>query len=332
MTRSRLGILGCIALAGLILGADRAESGPPKPKKGEGAPLGSKTPASVTSRALAPYPLVVHHGAPFIELEVGGAKGLFLVDTGANVSGVDGAWLERTKATFKEAPGSSRVVGTSGSVTVTKVVFPRLDLGTGFFIDPVFNRQDFSRFSSPKEGPQIGLLGTDFLSCYQLAVDFGARTVEMRLAAERKPAPAGWKSLPVTYSPHPTVTVRIGPIEAPCRLDSGASYIDDKLFVDVNQPLVDALTAKGVKLKEIKKIRMAGIGGSESLPVLEGEDAPLKLTLGPAVLEGAVLVVHRNGTFAIPEPVALAGSPLFSRLGRFVLDPFDKLFWVKAGK
>ena len=77
---------------------------------------------------------------------------------------------------------------------------------------------------------------------------------------------------------------------------------------------------------------MAGIGGSESLPVLEGEDAPLKLTLGPAVLEGAVLVVHRNGTFAIPEPVALAGSPLFSRLGRFVLDPFDKLFWVKAGK
>ncbi|MEZ6188877.1 MAG: hypothetical protein R3F62_28225 [Planctomycetota bacterium] len=69
------------------------------------------------------YALVTLQGATYVELEVGTARGLFLFDTGANVSGIDGGWLAKTgiRGTFED--GGS-MAGTTGVQKVEKVVLP----------------------------------------------------------------------------------------------------------------------------------------------------------------------------------------------------------------
>jgi len=275
--------------------------------------------------------LVLHHGATYLELEVGGARGLFLLDTGANTSGVDGAWLEASGA--RHRPGERTTVGgTTGPIQLETAVFERLDLGSGFFRDARLCVQDFGGFSRPGGRPQAGLLGTDLLNSYRVTVDYRARSVRLALRGERTPPPPGLAATTVTYDRGlPTANVRVGGVDLPCRLDSGASYRTERLFLDVNRAAVAALRAAGRALVRDGSIGVVGVGGPARLPLLTGPPgAPLALDLAGVRLEGVVLVVHDRGTLAVDRPLTLASASVLARLGRFVLDPFDRLLWVQA--
>lgn len=294
-----------------------------RPEKGEATPGGRD------------YDVVLKNGSPFLELELGGAKGLFLLDTGANVSGVDEEWLEEQKATFR--PGkASTVGGTTGSVKVESGVFDRLELGTGYFVDAVLKLQSFSHFRAPAPGrPQVGLLGTDFLNRYQVTVDFVASKATLALRHERQPLPADHEPVAVGYPLHPTVGIRLGGVHLPCRVDTGASTLGERAYLDVNPAAVALLRRAGVALKQVGTMTLAGVSGSTKRPllVLAGDDPEdgvggLVLALGPVEVSDVTLIVHETGTLAIDAPQTLAGGSILRRTGRFVLDPFDHLMWV----
>lgn len=277
------------------------------------------------------YDVALHLQAPYVLLTIGGAKGLFLVDTGANTSGVDRTWLATHRVPHRDA-GRSAVGGTTGAVETGKVVFERLDLGNGFFLDPSFLLQDYSHFAPPEAGPQAGLLGTDFLGSYQVDLDYETRRLRLALRHERGEPPAGFESIPVDFPLRlPTIEVDVGGARVPCRLDSGASYIDPDAFLDVNRAAFDAIRARGAALEKKGEIHVVGIAGPETLPLYRGTGPEgLVLTIGRRRIPDVVLVVHDSGTFRTPQPIALAPASILSRLGRFVLDPFDARFWTRA--
>lgn len=292
--------------------------------------LGCAAPAADPVAAPPPprpvlYDLVLSHGAPFVDLTIGGARGRFLVDTGANISGVDKGWLEAARITSGTGP-TSTITGTTGNLVVSTAVLPRMDIGHGFFNEPVFKVQDFSRFAKPGGEPQSGLIGTDFLNCYAITLDFAGKKAAFALQREREPL-RDEALVPLDYHLNmPTVGVELAGLALTCRLDTGASYLRDAPFLDVNKATVAALEAAGVKLKQRGTIRIAGVGGSESLSLLEAEEPnkPLVLSVGPARIEGVILVVHGRGTLAIAKPIALAGSTMLARLGRLTIDPFER--------
>ena len=273
------------------------------------------------------YRLAMLNQAPYLELELGSAQGWFLLDTGANDSGVDAGWVQ-AEGIPHQVTGSSGVGGTTGTLRVSEATFGRLQLGNGFFLEPEFNLQDFSGFRSPEEGPQVGLLGTDFLNRYQLSLDYEAATAELRLEGERESLGRGWVPVTVTYPNRlPTVWVRVGGLDVPCRLDSGASYLDGDLRLDVNRATVRALRAAGVELEECGSLTVRGVSGSERLPLLRSLEG-LELEVGPWRGRDVVLVVHGRGTFSGPDPMALASASVMGAWERFVLDPFDHLLWL----
>lgn len=266
-------------------------------------------------RAGRTEPVVLFRNAPYLPLTLGDRRGLFLFDVGANTSGVDAEWLRGTRHV---RGGESSVAGTTGTLTASEATFDRLDLGHGWFERPRFLVQSFAHFDHPPEGRQAGLIGTDLIGSFCTTIDYRTRTVTLELRGQRPPRAGGAPlTLPLNL---PTAEIRVGGAAMPCRLDSGASYIDDRPFLDVNEAAARVVGAT----HKTGEIHVVGVSGPETLDLLEGD---LALEIAGARIEGVVLVVHRTGTLAGPDPLALAGGNLLSRLGRVTIDPFDgKLF------
>jgi hypothetical protein len=246
-------------------------------------------------------------------LELGGKRGLFLFDTGANTSGVDTEWLQG--AAHRDA-GTGAVTGTTGALATRRAVFDRFEIGDATFRDALFHVQSFAHFSHPPEGPQAGLLGTDFIGGLAYTIDYRTRLIEFG-----GDEPGG---VPIEFPLNlPTAEVTLGTIKLPCRIDSGATYLDDRPFLDVNESTVRAL---GGTLRETGQIYVVGVSGPETLALLEGN---LRLTIGTATIDDVVLVVHRTGTLAVETPLALAGAPILTRLGRLRIDPVRKRLWTR---
>lgn len=310
--------LGALMVALCLFAPARAQDTTSPPLEG--------TPAAITSHV---YELVIRRGAPYIELALGGARGLFLVDTGANTSNVDRGWLEQSGATWRQGRATT-VGGTTGAVRRDTCVIDRLDLGTAFFRDVGLTLTGPRAAPPGATRPQVGLLGTDLLNRYQASFDWVHSRLELRLRSERRPAPAGHEPVACAYPIGlPTVGTRLSGLGLPCRLDTGATYLDQTPRLDVNVATVDALRARGVKLQPAGTITVRGISGVERLEVLAGEGPDgLVLELGPARIERVQLVVHGRGTLAVDYPLALASATLLARLNRLVFDPFDHLLWV----
>ena len=231
------------------------------------------------------YPLVVFQDATYVDLAVGEARGLFLLDTGANTSGIDERWLAKSGVRGSYEDGGS-VAGTTGVQRVEKVVLPRLALGSGFFLSPRFVVSDYRAFAHPPEGAQVGLLGTDLLVNYQVSLDYAARRARLALRHERREREGRWRATALTYPLNlPTVNARLGGVDLPCRLDSGAGYTDPRPFLDGNVAALNALRAAGVTLREAGTLGVRGITGGQTLRLYEGD---LALEVGPRRIEQVV--------------------------------------------
>jgi hypothetical protein len=280
----------------------------------------------------AAYTLTLWNGSPYLDLSIDGVPGRFLFDTGANVSGIDRSWLADSGIAWTSGVSGS-LGGTTGDLALPSANLDRLDLGHGFFSSPTLYVEDFSGFGRPGGEAQAGLLGMDFIACYAVTLDLANGRASVALANER-PAPSSDEvGLPLDLSKNlPTVTASLSGTSVPCRLDTGDAYLDPRPFVDVNRATVNALVAAGVDLVETGTISVAGVSGVETLPLLEASDPtqPLELVVGPVRIQGAVLVVHDQGTLAEDAPLALAGAGILSRLGTFRIDPFDQRLYLPS--
>lgn len=327
--RALVGTLGVVGALSLSWQSARADSPDPTSAPGSGT-----APATSSSTGAA-CDLTLWNGSPFIDLTIDGVTGRFLFDTGANISGVDAGWLRSSGISYSNGL-SMTLGGTTGILTTPTAIVDRLEVGHGFFSWPSFLVEDFSGFGWVSGRPQAGLLGMDFISAYAVTLDLSNGRATLALANER-PAPSPGETsldLDLTTTRVPTVTARIAGIDVPCRLDTGNAYFDPRPFVDVNRAMVDTLERAGIVLVQTGTVAVAGVSGTQILPLLEGAawKGPIGLSVGPVDVPGIVLVVHDQGTLAIDTPIALAGTPVLSRLGTFRIDPFDKKLWVSSSR
>lgn len=282
---------------------------------------------SLRQRDATAYDLTTLRGSPYIRLRLGGRRGLFLLDTGANISGVDQAWLGASEL-HRRAAGFVATQGTTGGYLASAArLSTRLELGNGFFDAPRFLLQDFSRFAQPQAGAQAGLIGTDLLNAYRLVLDYPRRRAALRLRHERRALP-GHRATTLRYERSlPTVTLRLDGLDFPCTIDTGSNNRRRAPSLDVNRALVERLASAGVELHERGRIAMAGITGCEHRRVL----GLVELELAGRRFPGAELIVHERGPLDGPEPCALMGAGLLERLGRVVIDPFERLIWIARG-
>ncbi|MEZ6188876.1 MAG: hypothetical protein R3F62_28220 [Planctomycetota bacterium] len=173
----------------------------------------------------------------------------------------------------------------------------------------------------------MGLLGTDLLINYAVSIDYPAQRARVELKGERRPRGEGWRATGVTFPLNlPTVNARLGGVDLPCRLDSGAGYADPRPFLDANLAALHALRAAGAKLEKIGTLGVRGVTGGQSLSLYRGD---LSLEVGPRRIEDVVLVVHPSGSLARRDPLLLAGAPILRRWERLTIDPFDRLLWLQ---
>lgn len=341
--------LAAAAAAPLPERSARAQDGGERRSGRRRPPAGpAPTPAQAASSDSRVYVVQLRQWSPFVELSLGDARGLFLVDTGANVSGVDSRWVGANAIPWRPA-GRATIGGTTGSFEAEKGAFSRLDLGNAWFTDAVFNLQSFGpwrgRSHPGPSGPgaplparfeRVGLLGTDFLNRYQLSLDYRTARLELALRTERRPLPPHYEAVAVGYPLHPTVGARLAGVSLPVRLDTGSRNLGTRAYLGVNRATVTALRAAGVALADRGSMVVGGVTGSRRRSILglaadrDPDDGRggLTLELGPAVIRDVLLVVHEDGTIDLDHPLGLAGSAVLHHLGHFVLDPFDSVLWV----
>ena len=323
MKTIRFGLGTLALLAGLTAGPRRTAA---DSSNGQ-APLAPAAPASGVA-----FDLTLWNGSPYIDVNIEGATGRFLFDTGANTSGIDGAWL-RTSGVPYSTGATLSLTGTTGITETPTIFLSRFDLADGYFSHPSFVVENFSDFGEPGGEPEAGLLGMDLLSAYAVTLDLAHARAVLMLESER-PAPApNETALPLDLwsTGVPTVTANLSGVQLPCRLDTGSAYIVDRPYLDVNEATVSALERAGITLIQTGSVAVAGVTGTETLPLLEAEwsrNPALSLAVGPVTIQGIVLVVHTDGTLDVSTPVALAGAPVIGQLGTFRIDPFDDQLWI----
>lgn len=105
----------------------------------------------------------------FVEAEVGGARGLFLLDTGAAATVLDPRFAQ---AAFVHLGRPREIEGRGGDVGARQAAPVRLTLedGVSARLEPVVT--DLSEASRAMQVPLAGILGEDFLQRFEVTIDY----------------------------------------------------------------------------------------------------------------------------------------------------------------
>jgi hypothetical protein len=269
---------------------------------------------------------------PFVQLQLGGVAGNFLLDTGATASRVA---MDR----YGAREGSELIL--SG------FTLPLSQAGT-------FIAADLRSFAAPLGG-QLGSIGTDFLSL---------RSIEFRL---EQPQPftvlrnngcdrevllrAGLLAvgLPGYYEADvsrlkpgmpnvPVIGLRIGRFAFPAQLDTGYGDLPPGI-VQVNAALMRALRAAGISMHPLASdVVTVGCSATYAYERWQIEQAELSIV----TTEGSIAVRYPppllevktdtvcGGISGFTEPFAQLGASWLSRWGMSVLDGTSSAVWIPA--
>jgi hypothetical protein len=271
-------------------------------------------------------------GEAFANLALGGAKGNFLIDTGATQSQVD-----------------SRRYGVSEGSKISLSGFSLPFVQGGLFI-----AADLHSFA-PHRGGELGVVGTDFLSL--LAIEFHYEQLQPFAVVGKKPCDptalqgAGFIAigLPGYYEANlnrlkngmpnvPVISLRLGQVTFPAQVDTG--YSDDPQgVVQVNAALMRQLRATKMPAHslpaDIVTLDCSGTHNYERWQI-EHEDISILTPDGnvvasypPPLLE-AKTDARCGGISAFAEPFAQIGASWLSRWGMSVFDGLSSSVWIST--
>lgn len=292
-----------------------------------GAPSSETAPASrnVSSCKATEYPIVTTKGCPYVDLElhssVASRHGFFLLDTGANTSALDKDWSQGLAT-----PGSGE------TVLVEKFTFVYEQENV------TFHAQDLKVFDQIRGEPQIGTLGTDYLSEFAIDFDFAKSVVRLIRHDDAEPCGPDWARMrragltnysdqPPTAGPPniPTVELTIGAQHLPCQLDTGTNVSSAETWIAINSAAFSALEPEFVRVREDT---FQQTGRSVKAGVYQRKDGkPIVVSIGGGQVAIDVLKVEgpeAGMPFNAPTPYALAGMPLMSKWTRIVFDSFSR--------
>lgn len=304
---SRRAALALLTQTGLLLGLPAWAQQPP-----DQVPPPAPTPSDVEARLLEN--LLTRMGA---EVDLGGRRALFVIDTGAERSAVS----DRLARDLALEPGPPVLVhGITAAEMVPTVRVPRLAFSGRRFTDLVL-----PVFPSALLGAD-GLLGLDVLSRFRLTLDLRRRRVMLAASGadvvQRGIAFGGASRLPTYVTPIRSgrfsqlilTHVMADGVETVAFVDSGAQYSIG------NQALMRALDAR-LGPVERPTLRVYGVIG-QSLLVRSGQLANLRLArrdLGPTPLLFGDLHAFRILDL-IERPALLLGADVLTRFSRVTLD------------
>ena len=218
----------------------------------------------------------------YIEVDLGlDEPALFLVDTGASVSVVNGAIVEALGLT--PSAGKGVIEGLGGVAPWTSVVVPQVRIGEIelLHLEAATGIEGIPAFGG---GPPLqGILGNDVWQRFVLAVDYPAARLELALPDPARPATAGVPMLFDGLHCYSLVRMSSGPLQhqALLALDTGARGVLLSAFAGT--PLAERAT-EGEE-------PVMGIGGGEDLPatsfIRRTRHIPLdRVELGGVQVEG----------------------------------------------
>lgn len=310
-------------------------------------------------------PLKVSREMPYAEAGAGKARGLFLLDYGANVSSID----------LKALPGIKPAAGSCGSGARADAC----QFDDFYFISPL---GQVSLITADHSGlsldfRQAGVIGTDFLSEHAYALRYRegllSRAGRGAFCSEAALASAGFRPLsaagyfaydtaqllplsaldpaytgPLTVPNVPAVKVRAGGAAAVAQLDTGYSDYITRHSVNINQAFFDAIKAAspGALARRPEgdhKLSTCVPGVTESVEAytLKG---PLELMAADgsaaASFEPVNVFLKRTppaaqrcgGIGTHGRPAAQLGASFMKDLGTVLFDPFSSRVWVPAAR
>jgi len=157
-------------------------------------------PALAAAQA-APIEASFRNGLIFVDVDVNGASGVFLLDTGAAASVFDPRFAEAAGVRLGRA---RQIEGRGGDVAARQGQTVELALAHGpqARIEPVV--ADLSEASRAMGVPLAGILGEDFLQGFVLRLDYRDRSVAIDIDAD---APAD--ATPIRFGRTPYVAARV---------------------------------------------------------------------------------------------------------------------------
>lgn len=268
--------------------------------------------------------------SPYVRLKARGAAreqgGFFLIDTGANVSAVDRAWVES-------------LLGPVGE----QVVIPEFDFGITQR-DVHFLVQDLGHLHPVNGQPQVGTLGTDFLS--RFAVDLSPGGPRMKLFARESRERcwrdwAGLRTIPLriyTDTPSvtgpeniPTVELRLEGLSLPCQLDTGTNSRGQETSVSINPAAYERVRDALVFVEERTLSRTTDTTRVRVYKARSARGLQVSIAGEPLRIERVLVQGPENGhPFTQQAPYALAGMSLIRQWRRVVVDPFGQRLWVES--
>ncbi|MBI5365906.1 MAG: aspartyl protease family protein [Planctomycetes bacterium] len=269
-----------------------------------------------SGRSSVPYDYFL--STPFVRVELNGSPRTMLFDTGANTTAVDTA---AARAIGLAPAGSSTVAGTTGTLAVQNARVDRMRLGAATAANVVVTLQDLSGFLAPRNGPEEGLLGTDFIGRFlvTLAYDRGTITLEPPAPASARglalpPLGRGSRSVPLpVVNGIPRLALRLDDgIDADFSIDTGLGYEEtEAVFLSITEETWNRLRARNPALAPERYFTVRGMGGVVNLPIARIASVSLG---GFRVSRPWVVVQPRVGTFAAPGAPGLVGNNFLRRL------------------
>lgn len=258
-------------------------------------------------------------GTPFAALDVGGQRGLFLIDTGATRSAVDAR-------RYRLAPGADAV----------------LDARLCGAAPATFRAEEMSEYRAPPGG-QAGRIGMDMLGPLRLEIAAGGPSPSLTLSStpfdRNALAAAGFVEIDRARDAGavtPTVGLAIGAVTFPAQLDTGFNDSVTPGVVQGNAALLGALREAGVAMAPAPGAATFGCSGLRTYPRWRIETAELALigTNGARVAAYSLPLIEVKddaacgGIAASSTPFAQIGASWLGRWRNVAIDGPSGAVWI----
>jgi hypothetical protein len=308
-------------------------------------------------------PMSVSKEMPYVSINIGKQRGMFLLDYGANVSSID----------LKAMPGLKPLQGTCDPALLHRQCGFEGFAFAGNRGPVYFLTADYAGLTL--DFRQAGVIGTDFLSEHAYALHYGKGSLSLapreRFCSPATLAAAGFspmsaagyfssdlaKLLPLSslkedYSgsltvPNiPTVPVRVAGVDAVAQIDTGYSDYIVRHSVNINPAFYSRIAAAAPDAlvrwpEDDKKLSTCVAGVLESVEAYRLKKGAIEFMSAAGTVirsfPSAVLYVKRTppeavscgGISTYTKPAAQLGGSFMADLGTVVFDPFSSRVWAR---
>ncbi|RYD54838.1 MAG: hypothetical protein EOP56_17880 [Sphingobacteriales bacterium] len=276
--------------------------------------------------AQTPMSFEYHQSLIFVKARINGSRTnyLFLLNTGANRTVVDKQIADLLKIPVKK--GKDSVIGTAGKESVSICKLRSLQVGDATEHNMVVTCRALQNVMMVNGRKVDGILGTDFLKHYAVAIDFS----KLKLTFNSN-KPVSRTSIPFQmHDGIPKFVVKLDDtLTTTLHYNSGVSMATSRYtYVNISRAQFNRLKSINPYMKHNSYISGRGVGGDVNLQVLKINRMELN---GYAIRHPYLILQPEEGCFKAEDAVGFFGNNLLEKYQSIVIDfPGEKLYFNKV--